>query len=111
MARRLIFKDPRQERRLILGRLAMTVLCMLLGLGMLLYRYHDLQIVQHEVYRTGSERNRVQLRPVAPKRGLIFDRNGVLLAGNMPSYSLTVVIAQAWGLEAALDSIGEVAAL
>jgi len=111
MARRLIFKDPRQERRLILGRLAMTVLCMLLGLGMLLYRYHDLQIVQHEVYRTASERNRVQLRPVAPKRGLIFDRNGVLLAENMPSYSLTVVIEQAGDLDAVLDSLAELVAL
>ncbi|MGK0446083.1 MAG: penicillin-binding protein 2 [Bermanella sp.] len=50
-----------------------------------------LQITQYELYASKSENNRVQLKTVEPIRGLIFDRNGVLLAENLPSHSLTIV--------------------
>ena len=52
---------------------------------MILARYYALQITEYETYRTQSDRNRVQLQPLPPKRGLIYDRNGVLLADNRPA--------------------------
>lgn len=111
MAQRYFFKDPRAEKKQLLTRLACAIFLMLLGFSALLYRYYDLQIVQYEKYRTASDRNRVQLRPVPPKRGLIFDRNGVLLAENVPSYSLTVVVEQVENLDAMLTALHSLIAL
>lgn len=105
MARRYPFKDPHKEKRQLAARLAIAALMMVSAFGLLLFRYYDLQITQHEQYRTASDRNRVQLRPVAPKRGLIFDRNGVLLAENVPSYSLTVVYEQVEDVEATFAAL------
>ncbi len=59
------------------------MLCLVL-FGRLLY----LQVIEHDHYRTLSEDNRVKLQPIAPNRGLIYDRNGILLAENLPSYRL-----------------------
>jgi penicillin-binding protein 2 len=85
------FRDRMAEQRLFRSRaIFMTVfifalLCVLAG------RMAYLQVALHEKYQDLSENNRIQLRPVAPNRGLIYDRNGVLLAENIPSYSLTLV--------------------
>src|SRR5690606_31241846 len=59
--------------------------------GVLIGRYFHLQVVEYERYRTESDRNRVQLLPVAPRRGLIFDRSGELLADHLASFSLDIV--------------------
>lgn len=90
MAARLTLKDPYKEVRVFGARMIVSAFVVLMLFGVLIYRYFDLQIHQYEKYRTESDRNRVQLQPIAPKRGLIFDRNGVVLADNAPSYSLTV---------------------
>lgn len=90
MAARLTLKDPYAEMRIFGARMIVSAFVVLLLFGVLIYRYFDLQIRQYEKYRTESDRNRVQLQPIAPKRGIIFDRNGVVLADNAPSYSLTI---------------------
>lgn len=86
------FRDPRQERRLFRSRAIFLGLVMFVLLCGLAWRMAYLQITLHEKYRDLSENNRMQLRPVAPNRGLIYDRNGVLLAENIPSYSLTMTL-------------------
>ena len=91
MAERLALKDPYSEVRVFTARIVVAAVIVLGLFGILIYRYHDLQINQYEKYRTESERNRVQLQPLAPKRGLILDRNGVVVADNAPSYSLTII--------------------
>jgi penicillin-binding protein 2 len=84
-------KDPHRESR-IYGARTVTAIILVIGLlGVILARYHTLQITEYETYRTQSERNRVQLQPLPPKRGLIYDRNGVLLADNRPSFILSIV--------------------
>ncbi len=60
--------------------------------GVLLWRYYHLQVIRHEGLVTLSDRNRVLVEPVPPTRGLIFDRNGVLLADNRPSFNLSIVV-------------------
>ncbi|MEE8057741.1 MAG: penicillin-binding protein 2 [Pseudomonadales bacterium] len=91
MPEKLALKDPYTEKRIFAIRVVVAGLFVFTLLTLLVARYINLQIIEHETYRTQSDRNRVQLQPVPPKRGLIFDRRGVLLADNRPSYSLTII--------------------
>ncbi|MBV32147.1 MAG: penicillin-binding protein 2 [Porticoccaceae bacterium] len=68
-------------------------------------RYFDLQINQHQDFVTQSNNNRVLMRPVSPPRGLIFDRNGALLADNKPTYNLTIVNERSNNMEVLLDDL------
>jgi penicillin-binding protein 2 len=95
----LALKDHYIEKRIYIVRTLLSGLVLVALLSLLIGRYVLLQIEQHEIYRTQSDRNRVQLQPLAPKRGLIYDRNGVLLVENRPSYSLTLVKEQVKGLD------------
>lgn len=101
-------KDARLEQALFRNRgwvaLVVVGLCVLA----LLARFAWLQLVLHEEFSTRSERNRVKLRALAPTRGLIFDRNGVLLADNRLSYRLEVIPEQAGELSALLDRLSGV---
>ena len=92
MVPRVALKDPYLESRTFTMRAVIVVLVVLALLGILLSRYFSLQITDYDIYRTESDRNRLQLQPLPPKRGLIYDRNGVLLADNRPSYVLSLVV-------------------
>lgn len=105
MARSIQLKDPHREARIYSARTVAAVLLVLGMLGIILARYYSLQVTEYETYRTQSERNRVQLQPLPPKRGLIFDRNGVLLADNRPSYMLSIVREQVADLDATLAEL------
>ena len=84
-------KNPEQEVRIFRNRSLLAALVVILLSGGLVARLIYLQVFQHEVYTTRSESNRVRVEPLPPTRGLIFDRNGVLLAENQPTYNLTIV--------------------
>lgn len=90
MGERLTLKDPYHEVRIFTVRMLVAAVFVVACFCVLLYRYYDLQINQFEKYRTESDRNRVQLQPLPPRRGLIYDRNGLVLADNAPSFSLTI---------------------
>lgn len=78
-------------RALINHRLFIAgILCVVVLLGVL-GRYWYLQIPQHEEFVSRSDNNRIRLRALAPTRGLIFDRNGVVVADNRPAYRLEIV--------------------
>lgn len=107
MADRYTFKDHAFERQLFLSRLligAAIALCFILVLvGRLVY----LQVYQHEYYSTKSDNYRIHVQPVPPTRGRIYDRNGVLLADNKPSYTLTLVRENAGDMDRSLRLLGE----
>lgn len=105
MSRYAAIKDSHSELRLFRQRLTLSLIFVVVFLTMLAYRYADLQIVQYDTFVTESERNRVHVQAVAPKRGLIFDRNGVLLADNQPSYSLVVVKERVDDLDQTLNDL------
>ncbi len=105
MPKHITLKDPLREIRIFSARTAMAMVVVLGLLCAVLVRYYNLQITEYETYRTQSERNRVQLQPLPPKRGLIFDRNGVLLAENRPSYMLSIVRERVPDLEATLQEL------
>ncbi len=98
-------KDPSREAHIFTMRTLLSMLLVVMLLGLLLARYFSLQITEYEIYRTESDRNRVQLQPLPPKRGLIYDRNGVLLADNRPSYLLSIVRERVPDLEATLAEL------
>ena len=107
MPQAIALKDPVRESRIYSARTLTAVLIVVMALGLIVARYYSLQITHYESYRTQSERNRVQLQPLPPKRGLIFDRNGVLLADNRATHILSVVRERVPDLEATLTRLGE----
>ena len=104
-------KDPLEEQRLFRQRARTGFLLILASLLCLGVRYFYLQVLRHDDYTTRSESNRVHLRPVAPNRGLIYDRRGRVVAENQPAYRLEIVPEQAGDIEAALDGLAGVISL
>jgi penicillin-binding protein 2 len=107
MPKLIALKDPYRESRIFSARTVAAIALVLSLLAIILGRYYSLQISGFETYRTQSERNRVQLQPLAPKRGLIYDRNGVLLADNRPSYILSIVRERVSDLDETLAQLQE----
>lgn len=105
------FKDYHRETRIFWARLAVMSVLMLALMGVLVYRYHHLQVVQYQDYATQSDRNRIHVQPIPPTRGLIYDRNGLLLAENRPSYTLSVVRERAGDLEETLKYLQTLVAI
>ena len=105
MPNHIALKDPYRESRVYSARTVTAIILVMGLLAVILTRYYSLQISEYEVYRTQSDRNRVQLQPLPPKRGLIYDRNGVMLADNRPSYILSVVRERVPDLEATLAQL------
>ena len=87
----ITIKDDARESELFLLRvrtaLGVLFLCALLLVG----RMVQLQLVDYDHFKTLSDDNQISILPIAPTRGLIFDRNGILLAQNTPTYTLEVV--------------------
>lgn len=108
MRRRQQLKNTFYERRVYRHRVTISILVVMVMTMILVGRYSQLQISDYDIYKTQSDRNRIQLLPIAPKRGLIFDRNGLLLAENIPSYTLTVVKERVKSLDDTLAIINEI---
>ena len=101
------FTDPARERRIFAGRLFVTAVGITVLAIVIIVRYVDLQINRHQNFATHSDNNRVHVRPAAPSRGLIYDRNGELLADNRPTYNLTIVRERSKSLDELLGTIGD----
>jgi penicillin-binding protein 2 len=83
-------RNPEADKSAYSRRLYLSLVLALLAGLMLVWRYMDLQVFQYQRFITASDRNRIHTQPLAPRRGLIFDRNGIVLAENQPSFSLAV---------------------
>ena len=84
-------KDHEAERRLFDGRLLTAIILIVLLFAALVLKLINLQITQFEYFSARSDGNRLHSQYVPPARGLIFDRNGELLADNQPIFNLTVI--------------------
>ncbi len=104
-------KNPEQEVRIFRSRSLLAVALIILMSGGLVARLVYLQVFQYEVYTTRSEKNRVRVEPLPPTRGLIYDRNGWLLAENRPTYSLTIVPERVEDLDATLNLLVDILGL
>ncbi|SNY95826.1 penicillin-binding protein 2 [Halomonas sp. hl-4] len=104
-------KNTEQELRIFRSRALLAMVVVVALTSLLVGRLAYLQVVQHDVYSTRSEKNRVRVEPLPPNRGLIYDRNGVLLAENRPTYNLTLVRERAKDVDETLDLLVEILAL
>lgn len=111
MKLRRAIKDPRNEGELFRRRALAGFALILLGLAGLISRYVCLQVTRYDEFAARSENNRVKPIPIAPARGLIFDRNGVLLADNVPAFRLEVVPDQVKDMKAMLAQLGQIVPL
>jgi len=93
------------------GRAIALFVVVVLMFGVLVARLVTLQIVEHETYQSRADDNRTKIQTLAPSRGMIYDRNGRILADNKTSFSLAIVPERADDLDALLHSIVEILTL
>ncbi|MDQ7017290.1 MAG: penicillin-binding protein 2 [Gammaproteobacteria bacterium] len=111
MARRDRIRDFSGEARVIRERAILAGLFCTVIIVVLLARLFLLQKVNHEHYLTLSTKNRVRLMAIAPTRGQIFDRNGVILAQNLPSYRLEITAEEVTSMEETLQQLQQYVSL
>ncbi len=111
MRRRTPIKNYLEEVQLITRRVVIVFIAMGILAFLLILRLGYLQLVKHDVYTTLSKKNWLDLAPIVPTRGLIFDRNGVLLAENIPVFSLDIVPYQIDDLPKTLATLAKIISL
>lgn len=104
-------RDSGREVAINSARVATAIAIVAAVFTVLGYRYYSLQIVDYEQFLTQSERNRVRLEAVPPKRGLILDRKGRLLAINEPTHALAVVVERAGDVGTLLERLTTLVAI
>lgn len=90
MPQQIRLKDHEKDARLVRNRVVVGAVAVVLLVCVLIARLYYLQVIQYDYHSTLSENNRVHVQPIPPTRGLIFDRNGVVVADNRPSFSLVM---------------------
>lgn len=98
-------KDHDSEKRLVNKRLVACAALVLAISCALVGRMYFLQVTEFAYNSTVSENNRVHVLPIPPERGFIYDRNGVLLADNQPSFNMTITRERAGDTAKVLDTV------
>ncbi|MFT5277036.1 MAG: penicillin-binding protein 2, partial [Granulosicoccus sp.] len=88
--KRQIIRDHTAESNLVARRTFVSIILVSMMMLVIIFNLYQLQVRQYEDYQTRSNGNRIKVLPVAPNRGLIFDRNGEILAENKPVFSLEI---------------------
>ncbi len=99
-----VLSNQSELRALVNGRLFTAGVIAIFLLLCVLGRYWYLQVPKHDDFAARSDNNRIRLRALPPTRGLIFDRNGIVVADNRPAYRLEIVRER---LDTSLDSMLE----
>jgi len=103
-------REPNQEVARFQMRLGAAGAAVLIGFSVLLVRFVYLQVLQHAYYATRAEDNRISIVPIQPTRGLILDRNGIVLARNYSAYTLEINPNKV-DAEKTMDALSEVIAV
>ncbi|PZQ91157.1 MAG: penicillin-binding protein 2 [Acinetobacter johnsonii] len=98
-------KNVQQEKRIFRNRTFISMGIVVFFLLILVTRYAYLQLVQFDEFSTASDQNRIRLQPLAPARGYIYDRNGVLLADNYPVFTATMSRADVTDIDATIERL------
>ncbi|HEY9104851.1 penicillin-binding protein 2 [Chitinimonas sp.] len=108
MSRYTVLRDHHGERYSFQWRLLAVIVFVLVGFAALLSRFVYLQVMQYEKYQTLAESNRISLVPIPPSRGIITDRNGVVLAHNYSAYTLEITASKLPGkLEDTINELSQ----
>ena len=98
-------KDHHSERRLFIARVILTSVFAIVMLGLVVVRLVQLQVVEYEHFAEQSQGNRIRIEAVPPIRGLVFDRQGRVLAQNLPAYQLELIPEQVEDLDDTLSRL------
>ena len=90
MKQQFPLKNVQQEKRIFRSRVFVSIGIVSFFLLLLVARYAYLQVFHHQEFTEASDKNRIRLQPIAPARGYIYDRNGILLADNYPVFTATL---------------------
>ena len=101
-------RDSERELDRFRRRLAILGFFVLTLFGLLLLRFFYLQVIQHGHYSTLAEANRISILPIAPHRGIIVDRNGVMLAHNYSAYTLEITPSKVQNLDDTIDALATI---
>ena len=101
-------RNPERDLERFRRRLAIAGGAVLVAFAALVGRFVYLQVVQHGHFRTLAETNRIAIVPIAPNRGVITDRNGVVLAQSYSAYTLEIQPSRVRDLEATIDALAGV---
>lgn len=108
MHKRIPIKNHYHEIQLTVRRALFAIFLICLLVGALAARLAYLQIYKNDMYATLATNNWLDLVPIEPTRGLIFDRNGVLLAENIPVFSLDVIPNQVQDMDKSLAMLSKI---
>src|SRR3990167_6752520 len=103
----MLIKNHRQERQLLAKRLLILGISMAILMGGLIIQLSNLQLYHHARYTTLAIQNWLELVPIEPARGLIYDRYGHLLAENIPVFSLDIIPNQTTNLPQTLRALAQ----
>jgi penicillin-binding protein 2 len=101
----LQLKDHWQEQKLFLSRIIAAAVIVLLLSGVLVTRLVQLQILDYERFAELSQGNRFRIEPLPPTRGIIYDRNGIVIAENRPNWELVAIGEQIDNIDRTLRSL------
>ncbi|WP_337878707.1 penicillin-binding protein 2 [Rheinheimera sp.] len=104
---RQAIQDPSADSQLFKQRAAVGFVIVVLCFTLIVFNQYHLQIEMHEHYVTRADGNRIKLIPQPPNRGLIYDRNGVLLAENRPIHSVELVPEQVADIKATVSELAK----
>lgn len=108
MGKRFTIKNHFRETQLFTSRAVMALVLMISLTLVIISRLIYLQVISHDHFTTLSQKNRVNIVALPPTRGLIYDRNGALLAQNLPSFSVEVVPEQVINMEETLTELKKI---
>lgn len=101
-------KDYQKEQQLHKNRVTTALVFILLAFVSLLVHLFNLQVIEYDRYNTFSTNNRINVLPIPPNRGLIYDRNGVLITENRPVHELEINLRQIKNLKETIDNLDKI---
>ena len=111
MYSQVILKDHLRETSLVNDRLILAALFAIILFTVVITRLVILQIMEYEYFDSLSNNNHVDIGALPPQRGLIFDRNGVILAENIPTFSLELIPEQVVDIDKTLSNLAMILSL
>ncbi|GAL19772.1 penicillin-binding protein 2 [Vibrio maritimus] len=98
-------RDHQAEARLFKSRAIVAFVAIVAMVLVLVANLYNIQVNQYQDYKTRSNDNRIKVVPIAPNRGLIYDRNGILLAENRPVFNLEITPEKVKDMDATIQAL------
>ncbi len=108
MKKRINIRNHSAESALFMRRTLVVFIAIIIAIGLLITNLYYLQITSFESFQTRSNDNRIKVQTIPPNRGLIYDRNDIILAENRPVYSLQVVVKKTKNLKDKIEKLRDI---